>query len=96
MMTNALNIFFNHNPMGLFNTLVNTRTIKCFNKYFIPICPNLLGGILLFSERLEENAEKLLVIKDSGLFTLPEIDDIHTRLSEGEANTILLEQLEME
>ena len=36
------------------------------------------------------------VIKDSGLFTLPEIDDIHTRLSEGEANTILLEQLEME
>ena len=36
MMTNALNIFFNHNPMGLFNTLVNTRTIKYFNKYFIP------------------------------------------------------------
>ena len=61
MMTNALNIFFNHNPMGLFNTLVNTRTIKYFNKYFIPICPNLLGGILLFSEALEENADKLLV-----------------------------------
>ena len=50
MMTNALNIFFSHNPMGLFNTLVNTRTIKYFNKYFIPICPNLLGGILLFSK----------------------------------------------
>ena len=61
MMTNALNIFFNYNPMGLFNTLVNTRTIKYFNKYFIPICPNLLGGILLFSEALEENADKLLV-----------------------------------
>ena len=61
MLTNALNIFFNHNPMGLFNTLVNTRTIKQFNKYFIPICPNLLGGILLFPETLEENADKILI-----------------------------------
>lgn len=61
MVTNALSNFFNHNPMGLFNTLVNTRTIKLFNKYFIPICPNLLGGILLFSETLEENADNILV-----------------------------------
>jgi hypothetical protein len=61
MMTNVLHHFFNYNPMGVFNTLVNTRTIKAFNKYFIPICPNLLGGILLFSQRLEENGEKILV-----------------------------------
>lgn len=61
MMTNALNIFFNNNPMGLFNRLSNSQTIKYFDKYFVPICPNLLGGILLFSEALEENADKILV-----------------------------------
>ena len=61
MVTNALGNFFNNNPMGLFNYLVNSRTIKYFNKYFIPICPNLLGGILLFSEALEENADHILV-----------------------------------
>ena len=61
MMTKVLHHFFNYNPMGVFNTLVNTRTIKAFNKYFIPICPNLLGGILLFSQRLEENGDKILV-----------------------------------
>lgn len=61
MVTNALGNFFGSNPMGVFNSLVNSRTIKHFNRYFIPICPNLLGGILLFSEALEENADKLLV-----------------------------------
>ncbi|MBQ7927098.1 MAG: hypothetical protein IJ335_12565, partial [Lachnospiraceae bacterium] len=61
MMTNALNIFFNHNPMGMFNSMSNSRTLRYFNKYFVPICPNLLGGILLFSEALEENGDKLLI-----------------------------------
>ena len=61
MLTNALSNFFNNNPMGLFNYMSNTRTIKYFNKYFAPICPNLLGGILLFPEALEENADNILV-----------------------------------
>ena len=34
MMTNVLHNFFNYNPMGVFNTLVNTRTIKMFNSNF--------------------------------------------------------------
>lgn len=61
MLTNVLNNFFNHNPMGLFNSMSNARTLKYFNKNFLPICPNLLGGILLFSETLEEDADNFFV-----------------------------------
>mgnify|MGYP001055571236 CR=1 FL=1 len=60
MVTNALNYFFNSNPMGVFHNLKNTSTIKYFNEYFIPICPKILGGILLFSEVLQENADNIL------------------------------------
>lgn len=60
MITNALNYFFNSNPMGAFSYLQTTDTIKYFNKYFIPMCPNLLGGIMLFSEPLDENVENIL------------------------------------
>lgn len=60
MVTNALNYFFNSNPMGVFHYLKNTGTIKYFNEYFIPICPKILGGILLFSETIQENAEHIL------------------------------------
>ena len=61
MLTNVLPNFFNHNPMGLFNSMSNARTLKYFNKHFLPICPNLLGGILLFSGTLEEDAGNILV-----------------------------------
>lgn len=60
MITNALDYFFNSNPMGVFTYLQTTDTIKYFNKYFIPMCPNILGGIMLFSEPLEENVENIL------------------------------------
>ena len=32
MVTNALNYFFNSNPMGVFHNLKNTSTIKYFNE----------------------------------------------------------------
>lgn len=60
MITNALRYFFNSNPMGAFSYLQTTDTIKYFNKYFIPMCPKLLGGIMLFSETLEEDVENIL------------------------------------
>lgn len=60
MVTNALNYFFNANPMGVFHYLKNTSTIKYFNESFIPICPKILGGILLFSETMQENADNIL------------------------------------
>lgn len=60
MITNALDYFFNSNPMGVFTYLQTTDTIKYFNKYFIPMCPNILGGIMLFSEPLEESVENIL------------------------------------
>lgn len=60
MVTNALNYFFNSNPMGVFNYLKNTGTIKYFNEHFIPICPKILGGIFLFSETVQENVDHIL------------------------------------
>lgn len=60
MITNALQYFFNSNPMGAFSYLQTTDSIKYFNKYFIPMCPKLLGGIMLFSETLEEDVENIL------------------------------------
>ncbi|MFD1403756.1 hypothetical protein [Robinsoniella peoriensis] len=60
MVTNALNYFFNSNPMGVFHYLKNTGAIKYFNEFFIPICPKILGGILLFSETIQESGDNIL------------------------------------
>ena len=60
MITNALQYFFNSNPMGAFVKLGTTDVMAGYNDKFIPICPKVLGGILLFSEPLEEDVENIL------------------------------------
>lgn len=60
MITNALQYFFNSNPMGTFVQLGNTDRIVNYNEAFIPMCPKLLGGILLFPETLKEDKENIL------------------------------------
>lgn len=64
MVTNALNYFFNSNPMGVFNYLTNQNSMKLFNEAFIPICPKILGGIMLFSEKLEEDVDNIFPQSD--------------------------------
>lgn len=64
MLTNALSYLYNYNPMGVFSSFTNTSFIVDFNSEFIPVCPNILGGIFLFSEPLEEDAE--FIFPESG------------------------------
>lgn len=64
MVTEALNNFYNCNPMGIFYRLEKSSSAKYFDKFFVPICPNILGGILLFSEPLEERTDNILVGSD--------------------------------
>lgn len=60
MITNALQYFFNSNPMGAFVKLSNTDVQAGYNDKFIPMCPKVLGGIMLFSEVLDEDVENIL------------------------------------
>ena len=57
MITNALSHIFNDNIEGML-WYVNTYG-QIWKDVMIPICPNTLGGILLFSNELEEDAENL-------------------------------------
>ncbi len=54
MMTNVLNDIFSRNIEGMLYYL-NGNTAD-FHTNMIPICPNSIGGILLFSDSLEEDA----------------------------------------
>ena len=59
MITNALSYFFNSNPLGAFTKLNESNTLVAYNDKFIPMCPKILGGIMLFSEKLEEDVDNI-------------------------------------
>ena len=62
MATNVLNDLFGINPMGVFYNFASespkfTWSVASDSGYkMVPICPNAVGGILLFPNALEENA----------------------------------------
>lgn len=57
MVTNALSHLFTDNIEGMF--WYEQSTGQIWEGFNVPICPNSLGGILLFSEPLVEDAENL-------------------------------------
>src|SRR5699024_6080560 len=60
MITNAVNDILGCNPMGIFyNASDEYDTRMVWNKEMLPICPNMIGGILLFSSALTEDAGNL-------------------------------------
>lgn len=60
MVTNAVNDLLGMNPMGLFyKDSGQYDDIMEWNSEMLPICPNMIGGILLFSSTLTENAANL-------------------------------------
>lgn len=62
MITNAVNNILGLNPLGIFyNATGEYDDSLIWNESLLPICPNMIGGILLFSEALEENADNLYV-----------------------------------
>ena len=66
MVTNAVNNILGLNPMGIFYKASGEYDeMVMWNKGLLPICPNLVGGILLFSKALDENADNIYVKSDN-------------------------------
>lgn len=60
MVTNAVNDILGVNPMGvMYNAGGEYDDSLIWNNELLPICPNMIGGILLYSERLEEDVENI-------------------------------------
>lgn len=66
MITNAVNNILGLNPMGIFyKTSGEYDDAVMWNENLLPICPNMIGGILLFSKSLVENADNIYVQSDN-------------------------------
>ena len=66
MMTNAVNNILGINPLATFykpNSSGNTLT--AWQDNLLPICPNMIGGILLFPDSLEEDVDNLYPTSDN-------------------------------
>lgn len=60
MVTNAVNNILGINPMGIFYAATGEYDAAVlWNESLLPICPNMIGGILLFSNALEEDADNI-------------------------------------
>lgn len=65
MVTNAVNNILGLNPMGIFYSEADYSTGLIWTDNLLPICPNMIGGILLFSNTLTEDADNLYVSSDN-------------------------------
>lgn len=60
MITNAVNNILGINPMGVFYAATGEYDdAVLWNESLLPVCPNMIGGILLFSNALEEDADNI-------------------------------------
>ena len=60
MVTNAVNHILGLNPMGVFYKASGQYDDQMmWNDTLIPICPNMIGGILLYSSALTENTDNI-------------------------------------
>lgn len=58
MITNAVSQLFSNNIEGMLYGIQGSNTVN-WNDYHLPICPNAIGGILLFSDTLEEEVNNI-------------------------------------
>lgn len=65
MVTNAVNNILGLNPMGIFYCEAEYSMGMVWTGTLLPICPNMIGGILLFPKVLEENADNIYVQSDN-------------------------------
>lgn len=61
MVTNAVNNILGLNPMAVFYCEKDYSTGLVWTNNLLPICPNMIGGILLFPKALEENKDSIYV-----------------------------------
>lgn len=65
MVTDAVNHILGLNPMGVFYEIGGSIDGVKWQEAFLPICPNAIGGILLFSKVLEENVDNIYPLSDN-------------------------------
>lgn len=65
MVTDAVNHILGLNPMGVFYEIGESIDGVKWQEAFLPICPNAIGGILLFSKALEERVDNIYSLSDN-------------------------------
>lgn len=65
MITDAVNDILGTNPMGVFYCEAQYSTGMVWQENLLPICPNMIGGILLFSKTLEERTDNIYPASDN-------------------------------
>ena len=65
MVTEAVNDILGMNPMGVFYSEERLADVLSWNDVLLPVCPNMVGGILLFSKVLEEDAGHIYEMSDN-------------------------------
>jgi len=65
MVTEAVNNILGMNPMGVFYSEEELADVMPWNGTMLPVCPNMIGGILLFPKTLEENAGHIYEMSDN-------------------------------
>ena len=65
MVTNAVNDILGTNPMGVFYCEAEYSTGVVWTGNLLPICPNMIGGILVFPKALEERADNIYPLSDN-------------------------------
>lgn len=53
MVTEAVNNILGMNPMGVFYSEERLADVMSWNDTMLPVCPNMIGGILLFPKTLD-------------------------------------------
>ncbi|MGC2873071.1 hypothetical protein ACDL92_07295 [Ihubacter sp. mB4P-1] len=66
MVTNAVNHLLGINPMAaMYNAAGEYDGQMIWNNEMLPICPNMIGGILLFPKAVTENADNIYLSSDN-------------------------------
>lgn len=65
MVTDAVNHILGLNPMGVFYEIGESIDGVKWQEALLPVCPNMIGGILLFSKVLEERADNIYSLSDN-------------------------------
>lgn len=65
MVTEAVNNILGMNPMGVFYSEERLADVMSWNGTMLPVCPNMIGGILLFPKRLEEGTGHIYEMSDN-------------------------------
>lgn len=65
MVTNAVNDILGTNPMGVFYCEAEYSTGMVWTGNLLPVCPNMIGGILLFPKALEERTDNIYPPSDN-------------------------------